>query len=361
MKIFKATVLAILCTISLHAQPVYKYAVEKVMNDVYVLKPEISEYRWVTSNIVVIINQFDAIVVDTGLLPEAGKEAIKEIKKITSKPVKYILNTHWHGDHWQGNEAFLEAYPEAQIIASEEGAEGIKRDGMVWANIFYARYFERMISNYEERLQMGEKSDGTKLSEEEQKKIREAIVQVKADLASIKKLKPKTPTLTFSKTMSMKFGDREIQFHYLGEGNTKGDAVMYLPKEKLLITGDLVVFPSPYESGTFSLEWLETSKRLAAFEYATLIPGHGEVQHDTTYLNFLNALFEEIITEVNQAYLTGIYSLEDFQKLVNHETVTKALGQNPKFTEHIKRLSPGFVPACVERVHRKAHDGRLLD
>lgn len=118
-----------------------------------------------------------------------------------------------------------------------------------------------MISNYEERLQMGEKSDGTKLSEEEQKKIREAIVQVKAS-GFHQKLKPKTPTLTFSKTMSMKFGDREIQFHYLGEGNTKGDAVMYLPKEKLLITGDLVVFPSPYESGTFSLEWLETSKDL---------------------------------------------------------------------------------------------------
>lgn len=161
--------------------------------------------------------------------------------------------------------------------------------------------------------------------------------------------------------MTLQCGGREIQFHYLGKGNTRGDAVIYLPQEKLLITGDLVVHPSPYESGTFSLEWTQTSKRLAEFNYKTLIPGHGDIQYDTSYLDFLNALFTEIIKQVNLAYLKGSYRLEEFQKLVNHESVTMVLQQETRFATHIKNLSPGFIPACVERVHRKAHDGRLLD
>ncbi|MEQ8424531.1 MAG: MBL fold metallo-hydrolase, partial [Cyclobacteriaceae bacterium] len=336
----------------------YSYNVEKVSDGIYVLKPVISDYRWVTPNIEVIINERSVLVVDSGLLPEAAEEAIKEIKKITEKPIKYLVNTHWHGDHWQGNEAFVNAYPDIQIIASEEGAEGIKRDGMVWANIFYFKNFKLMIESYEEQLKKGKGTDGTKFTQQERKELQEAIVSVKEDLESVKKLKPTPPTLTFSKMMTMQFGDREIQFHYLGKGNTKGDAVLYLPKEKILITGDLVVHPSPYESGAFSLDWVDTSKRLAEFDYATLIPGHGDVQHDTSYLDFLNALFQEILGKVNIAYQQGSYSLEEFQKLANHESVTKALGENPKFAENIKNLSPNFIPACVNRVHRKAHDGR---
>ncbi len=88
------------------AQSVYNYEVEKIVEDVYLLKPKINRYRWVTANIVVIVNADDILVVDSGLLPAAAAEAIKEIKKISSKPVRYLLNTHWHGDHWQGNEAF---------------------------------------------------------------------------------------------------------------------------------------------------------------------------------------------------------------------------------------------------------------
>ncbi len=51
--------------------------------------------------------------------------------------------------------------------------------------------------------------------------------------------------------MILRCGEREFQFHFLGIGNTAGDAVLYLPKEKVLIPGDLVVHPSPYESGAY--------------------------------------------------------------------------------------------------------------
>src|SRR4051812_929256 len=89
----------------------YHYDVEKVVEGVYVLKPVINDYRWVTTNVILIVNERDAMVVDSGLNPRAGADAIVEIKKITQLPVKYLVNTHWHGDHWQGNESFVDAYP----------------------------------------------------------------------------------------------------------------------------------------------------------------------------------------------------------------------------------------------------------
>ncbi len=363
MKLSARIYLVSLFTIAFYgsmAQKRYTFKVEKVLDGIYVLHPVINNYRWVTANTTVIINQQDVLVVDSGLLPSAATEAIKEIKKLTNKPVRYLVNTHWHGDHWQGNEVFAEAYPGVEIIASKEGLEGIKRDGMVWANIFYIKYFGRMISNYHERLDKGTKSDGTSLTDKDKEEIQEGLRAVKEDLEEIKKLKPHFPTISFEDRMTIKSGDREIHLHYLGRGNTKGDAIVYLPKERVLISGDLVVHPSPYESGSFSMEWMETSRRLSEFKYDILLPGHGEVQRDTSYLDFLNALFEEIIVQVNQAYLKGSYTLEEFQELVNHDTVTKAIAKDPRFAEHLKKLNTGFVGTCVERVHRKAHDGKLI-
>src|SRR3954471_13450334 len=83
----------------------YHYDIEKVVDGVYVLKPVVNDYRWVTANIILIVNERDALVVDSGLNPRAGADAILEIKKITQLPIKYLVNTHWHGDHWQGNES----------------------------------------------------------------------------------------------------------------------------------------------------------------------------------------------------------------------------------------------------------------
>ncbi|HNP06831.1 MAG TPA: MBL fold metallo-hydrolase [Cyclobacteriaceae bacterium] len=342
------------------AQERYAYRVENVMEGIYVLHPEINDYRWVTANIIVIINQRDVLVIDSGLLPSAAVEAIEEIRKLTNKPVKYLVNTHWHGDHWQGNETFIEYFPDIEIIASKEGSDGIKRDGMVWVEVFYLKYFERMIANYQERLDSGTKADDTVLTKNEKTEIEQGIDAVKVDLAEMKKIKPRFPTITFSQQLNLRSGDREIQIHQLGRGNTKGDAIVYLPNEKVLITGDLVVHPSPYESGSFSLEWLETSRKLAAFKYEYLLPGHGNVQHDTSYLDFLNVLFEEIILQVNQAYLKGNYLLEEFQALVNHESVTRVIAKEPRFAEHLKKLDSRFIPTCVERIHRRAHDGKLV-
>ena len=340
-------------------QSVYKYDVEKVTNDVYVLKPVINDYRWVTANIAVVINESDVLVVDTGLLPAAGYEAIKEIKKITPKPVKYVVNTHWHGDHWQGNEAFVKTYPGVEIIAAEEGARAMEMNGLVWAKQLYVRYFQNsMIASYEKAI--AEKSlSGKALTDAELQTLKEGTEQLKQDLQGMKEMKPVLPNNIFSDKLVLRKGSREIQILYLGVGNTSGDAVVYLPNEKVLIPGDLVVYPSPYESGMFSPEWLETSQKLAALDYQVLIPGHGDVQKDHHYLNFLNAYFAEIIKQVKNAYVNNGYGQpDDIKKVVTHKSVTDELVKVAEYKGFVANLDPGFVNAAISTSYKRIIQGK---
>jgi len=336
------------------SQSVFKYTVEKVMDDVYVLKPDINEYRWVTANIVVIVNDEDILVVDSGLLPDAAREAIKEIRKISNKPVRQLLNTHWHGDHWQGNEVFAAEYPGLQIISTEQNFQAIKRSGMVWVNSFYPKYLQQMIEGYEKAIKNNKPEGSEKeFSPKGLEYIKEGTAQLKQDLAGIKNIKPVFPNLTFSDKLVLRKGKRVFEFYYLGIGNTVGDAVLYLPNEKVLIPGDLVVHPSPYESGSFSKEWVETSKKLKQFSFSFLIPGHGDVQHDADYLDFLNDLYGELMRQMNAAYLQGNASVEEVQKVVTTETVTKELEKNPKYAAFTKNLGGDFVPAAIKDAYRR--------
>jgi cyclase len=343
-----------------YSQSSYTYNVEKVIDGIYVLKPVISELRWVTSNIVVIVNDQDVFVVDSGLLPSAGEEAIRHIKKLTSKPVKFLVNTHWHGDHWQGNGAFVNHFPGVEIIASTEGYKGIARNGMLWMRKFYEHYWSGYVQSYETAVKTGNSVDGKGLSADTLNYIKSALVDMNNDLEELKSTKPVYPTITFSDQLIIRSGQREIRVLYLGWGNTTGDAIVYLPQEKILITGDLVVYPSPYESGAFSREWLETSRKLTGFDFNYLIPGHGDVLHNASYLNYLNALFEEITRQMNAAFLAGKNNLEGFLDTVTHGSVTVALSaQYPDYSLFIRNLDPGFVAAAVRSSFQKAKEGKL--
>lgn len=344
-----------------HTQDRYKYEVKKVSNDIYVLEPVINEYRWVTANIVVIINDNDVFVVDSGLLPSAAEEAIKEIRKLTTKPVKYLLNTHWHGDHWQGNEVFAKEFPNIKIIASEKNKAAIERNGVVWVNNFYPLYLNMMVGGLEGTLKEENEKKEKTLNETEKKTLEQGINEIKADMEEVKTIKPVFPNTTFKDKMVINAGKRKIELHYLGPGNTIGDAVVFLPNEKILIAGDLVVHPSPYESGAFSYEWVETSRKLAAsFKYQKLIPGHGYVQNDTIYLSYLNDLYNEIVKQVDKAYRSGKPQLADVQTVVTHASVVKELNKNSAYKKYTQQLGDDFVPAAVKNCFSAVIQGKFV-
>ena len=107
------------------------------------------------------------------------------------------------------------------------------------------------------------------------------------------KVTPLIPsTLTVADSLVLERRDRSIVIKHLGIGNTAGDLVVYLPKEKLIATGDLVVKPVPFAFNAHCREWPTTLRALTRIDATTIVPGHGEVESDWSYVNTLIPLFE---------------------------------------------------------------------
>jgi glyoxylase-like metal-dependent hydrolase (beta-lactamase superfamily II) len=159
------------------------------------------------------------ILVDDKFAADAP-QILAKVKVITDKPIRYVLNTHHHGDHTGGNEAMLAA--NAEILIQRNA-----RDNMV------------------------------------------------------KGKQPGLPNITFTDESHVFLGGKEVVARHLGRGHTNGDAVVFFPSERVLHTGDLFVVGAPYcdaNNGGSIKEWNQTvQKILQNFDFDIVIPGHGPV------------------------------------------------------------------------------------
>ena len=145
-------------------------------------------------------------------------EILARVKEVTAQPVKYVFNTHHHGDHSGGNAQLGKA---AQLISQENA-----RDRMA-----------------------------------------------ASDEAS-------APSLSFSDQQTLHLGGAEVRAIHLGRSHTDGDAVIYFPQLRVIHTGDMFIRGAPfidYASGGSALEWDDTLNEVLQLEFDTVIPGHGEV------------------------------------------------------------------------------------
>jgi len=95
------------------------------------------------------------------------------------------------------------------------------------------------------------------------------------------------PNVVMTDEYTIESGSRRIELRFLGQANTAGDIVMWLPEERIVASGDIVVLPSPYAFNVAPLSWASTLRNLKSLDYAILVPGHGPVQRDTQYVDLL--------------------------------------------------------------------------
>jgi hypothetical protein len=147
------------------------------------------------------------------------------------------------------------------------------------------------------------------------------------------------PTISVSDRLTLYRGDRAIEIKHLGAGHTAADLVIYLPKERILITGDLVVWPVPLVGDPQSHigEWSTTLEKLIALNPTAIVPGHGPVLHDLSYLKTLSAMFVSISKQTKESVSRGetleqarkSVKLDEFQKqLAGESTVRRLLFSN---------------------------------
>jgi glyoxylase-like metal-dependent hydrolase (beta-lactamase superfamily II) len=97
------------------AQP-SPFHVKQLAPGVHVVTRAVTRGKPSDSNVLIIINESDVVVVDANIFPESARQTVREIRKLTNKPVRYVVNTHWHSDHHYGNAIYANAFPGVEFV-----------------------------------------------------------------------------------------------------------------------------------------------------------------------------------------------------------------------------------------------------
>jgi len=193
----------------------------KIADDLYEIEGD-------GGNVAVYITNEGIILVDDKFEYDFN-DILDKVKSVSGQPIKYVLNTHHHGDHTGSNAKFL---PTAEIISHVNA--------------------------------------------------RKNIIDLK---------QPGAPRVTFSQETSVFLGGKEVRARYFGRGHTNGDVMIYFPALKVLHTGDLMAGSSPlidYGGGGSLVEWTATLDEALKMDFDTVIPGHGPVAKKADLLAYRN-------------------------------------------------------------------------
>jgi glyoxylase-like metal-dependent hydrolase (beta-lactamase superfamily II) len=275
--------------------------VSRVNDGVYVIRHSDAPDGNPQGNTTVIIGEKKVIVVDSCYLPSSAREDIDLVKRLTDKPVDYLINTNWHADHQQGNAEYVNAFPQVTIIAHEETASEMAR-------------FET------------------------------------------KDYKPCYPNLTLTGDLNLDIGNELVRVLYLGLVHTKGDIMILLPRKKFLITGDIVGSPIPYFiGGGYPYSGLKILETINQMDLNVIVPGHGELLTDKVYLRKVIDLLKNVIrlveAEVHREGFPDI-KLENVQNAINlssyRQEFAKSITENEYFFD--ESIGKGLVEGCFNEM-----------
>ena len=220
----------------------------KLYDDLYVLQNNGA------GNVAIYVTEEGVILVDDKF-DQNFDEIMANVKKVTDKPVKYLMSTHHHGDHTGSSARFL---PTTEIIAHKNNRENM-----------------------------------------------------------VKAKQPGIPRLTFSDETSIFLGGKEVRAKYFGRGHTNGDAVIFFPAHRTIHTGDLMAGTSvlvDYANGGSAKDWTGTLDNILKNDFDTVIPGHGDV-HKRADLDTYRAGVAKLQTQVRTMVGQG-KSKEDISKML---------------------------------------------
>jgi cyclase len=206
-----------------------------------------------------------------------------------------VINTHWHDDHTFGNQVYRDAFPDAEIVAQTYTKEDMETIG-VENRARQVAGGPAAIAMFRDAVQKGTALDGTPMSDGERAAYQSTIAIVEEYLGEMPAYKLTLPAKTFPDILTFTRGARVIRIIHLGPGVTRGDTVVYLPKENVLVAGDLVDNPIPFAYGCNVTGWIDALEKIQALDADVIVPGHGAVMRNDDQV----ALLERGLTLIRQ-------------------------------------------------------------
>jgi cyclase len=242
------------------------------------------------SNAMVVVNDDHVVVVDSHVTPDAGRALTESVAALTDKPIRYLVNTHFHFDHAHGNAGFP---PGVKVLGHEVTWERLIQD------VTEEPIFQAAGTAESAAFQLAEAEIAlAKAPPAERPVLERRVAMSKRHLAAVKALTIRPPDLTFDRRLTLREGGREIQLLFLGRGHTGGDVVVYLPVEKIVFTGDLLQPGAPFLGDGYPDEWVLTLDAVEALPFEWVLPGHGEPFQDRAVIEEMKRFLRDFTAEV---------------------------------------------------------------
>lgn len=245
----------------------------------------------INCNAAIFVNSSDVLVVDTHSKPSAAAWLIAQInKEITSKPVRYVVNSHFHWDHTQGNHAYRVAEQKVDFIASEPTKQ-LMTD-------LAERRRKESLERVPEQIEALRAQASNSRSEAEKALREDQIRQLESYRTELQSYVEELPTITFNNTYLLKNKAHDLHIEFHGHAHTAGDVVVFCPQKRVIATGDMILGFVPNIGDGFPRSWPRTIDSVARLQFDNVLPGHGPLQADRRWMiderNYLEELTEKI-------------------------------------------------------------------
>jgi glyoxylase-like metal-dependent hydrolase (beta-lactamase superfamily II) len=254
-------------------------------------------------NSVAIVGAESVLVFDSNGTPAAAEAVLDEIRRITPLPIRYLVQSHWHWDHWYGAEVYKQALPDLKIVAHEKTrammmgpALEFNKPGLEKGLPGYVKFLDEQVRKAETAQPPASNLSALRRQRDEARFFLEQKTAVRHTF----------PDVTFTDRMEVQLGNRLVRVLNYGRAVTPGDAFLHLPAEKLVVAGDLLVNPVSFALSSYPTEWLAALERIDALDAAVIIPGHGEPLRDKTLLRATMDVFRVLLKEGRAAKSRGL-------------------------------------------------------
>ena len=267
------------------------FDLEKAADGVYFARARAQAV--INCNGAVFVRSSDVVVVDAHSKPSAAASLMAQIRReVTNKPVRYIINTHFHWDHMQGDHAYRQTGSKVDIIATN-ATKGLMSD------LSMTRMHESADEIAQQIEKMRKRSEGAG-SAAEKTFCAEQLRQMQAYEAELENFSLELPDITFDGSYELKDPafDLHLQFH--GHAHTAGDVFVHCPQRRALATGDASHGWVPNLGDGYPHAWPETIDKVMEGDFKYVLGGHGPLQSDRTVMTNQRNYIEELTRKVEE-------------------------------------------------------------
>jgi cyclase len=303
----------------------------------------------VNSNSLIIVRDSDVVVVDAQFTRAATQETLAAIRKLTDKPVGYLINSHWHDDHVAGSQVYQDTFPSVRSVMQENTIHDVATLGAANRKVQIAETPE-LAERFERLLSMGLGIDSTPATPLERNAVESAIRIARQYLAEASGFRAVAVTDTVRRQMTLGRRRDRIDLLWFGYGNTRGDLVVHLPGRGIVASGDLVVTPIPFAFSSNPASWVKVMDSLLALRPKVLVPGHGPVMRDLSYVRSVRDWLARINRETRAAVSRGD-SLKAALRTITLDDVRRRVTRDEKWMNFLFRnffVRPAVVSAFGE-------------